>query len=463
MTTHEGLTTESAFRADYIARTLTSVRVGLVLGAVLYALFAPLDLWMLPESWRTAHLIRFVLVLPVFAMTFASTFAGSVRRHLQAIVCTCAIVAGLGIVGMIAAARESEPGFRYYYAGLLLVLTWIFTLARLRFLPTAICSSTIILAYGYVAVFHQGLVSEGLLQGSGPVFLNNSFFLLAACIITLMGSFVLEDYARKDYRQREELSLALEELKAAESQLIQSERSSAIGHVVAGLVHELNTPLGAISSAADVVNRCARKLGAEGEGEPEKRSKAITLIGESASILRDATARVTQTLDLLKRFSNLDRADTADHDVNEALEDCVTLLAREIGEDIVVERHLGEVPKIRCRPNEIHQLFMSLLKNAVEAIPHAGKIVLRTSVRNGHVCVDVIDTGVGIPEHQLKDLFVPKLSRDRSRVKLSLGLATSHDVVRRHGGTIHVESRVGRGTHVSMSLPIRPGGGEKGV
>ena len=445
---------ESEFRDDYGSRTLSSVRFGLVLGAVLFGLFAILDIWMLPESWPSAHLIRFAVVIPVCGTAIASTFIGFRRSRLQIIASAFVISAGLGIVGMIACAEENELGFQYYYAGLLLVLTYSFAVVRLRFLPAAICCVTIISAYILIAVFDQRLLADGLLRGSGPVFLNNNYFLIAAGIITMMGSYVLEDYARKDFHQRKELSGALEDLKETQSQLIQSERTNAMGNVVAGLLHELNNPVGAIASASDVVNRGAQKLRDLHEGEPSTRwVQTLAIINDNAAVIRQGTKRVTRALDVLKRFTHLDQAETAEYDVNTALEDCVTLLARETGERIDVERHFSELPKIHCRPSEINQLFMSLLNNAVEAIPHDGRVELRTSFKDAIVRVDIIDSGVGMAERQLKELFVPQFSRDRTRVKLGLGLTTSQNIVQRHGGSIHVESDVGKGTRVSVTLP----------
>ncbi len=452
---------ETAFRADYAMNSLTSVRFGLVLGAVLYALFATVDFWMLPESWRTAHLIRFGIVVPVCLTVLALTFVTRVRKHLQILVSVFVVFAGLGIVSMISLSQEVEPGFNYYYAGLMIVLTYSFTIARLRFLPTAACCIIIIVAYEFVAVLDQRLLSEGFLSGWGPVFINNSSFLVAAGVITLFGAYILEDYSRKDFRQRNELANALDELKTTQAQLIQVERTTAMSNVVAGLLHELNNPVGAIASAADIVNRGSKQLSSLDrdsdrralQAQSHKHDKIISLIGDSAIVLRNATQRVKQTLDVLKRFSNVDKAETADFNVNEALVDCLTLLAHETGERIVVEKHFGEIPIIQCRPSEINQLFMSVLKNSVQAIPKTGRIELQTSVRDGSIRIDIIDTGIGIAEDRLKDLFVPRFSRDNSRVKLGLGLITSHSIVHRHGGSISIESTEGKGTHVSVTLP----------
>ena len=446
---------EAAFRLDYSERSLSSVRFGLLLGALLYCLFAILDLWMLPESWRVAYLIRFAVVVPLCLGALALTFLERAKEHVEALVSAFVLAAGLGIVGMIAIAQETELAYRYYYAGLLLVLTFSFTVVRLRFRSVAVCSLVIIAAYEVVAFFQQRLLADGLFHGRGPVFLNNNFFLMAAGIITLIGSYVLEQYSRTDFRQRNELTGALEELKATQTQLIHTERTAAMGNVVAGLLHELNTPLGAIGSAADVIARGAEKL--QNETAPQRRKLTGSLIKENANVLQSATGRVKETLEVLKRFSNLDRAETVDYDLNAALADCLTLLTRETKGRIVVEQHLGQIRKIRCRPSEINHLIMSLLKNAVQAIPDKGAIELRTSTQNASIRIEITDTGIGIAEDRLKDLFVPKFGWDRSRVKLGLGLVTSHSIVQRHGGTIDIESRIGEGTRVSVTLPNNSG------
>ncbi|NIO28625.1 MAG: hypothetical protein GTO29_08740 [Candidatus Latescibacteria bacterium] len=452
---------EALFRADYAVTSLTNVRFGLILGAVLYALFGPLDLWMLPESWRQVHIIRFAVVVPTCLGVLALTFNGRAKQRLQELAVVFVLFAGLGIVCMILVAQEHEPGFRYYYAGLMLVLTYSFTVVRLRFRSTAVCCIVIIIAYEFVAVFDQRLLSEGLLQGRGPIFINNNFFLISAGIITLFGAYALEDYSRKDFRQRSELAIALEELRVTQAQLVQAERTSATANVVAGLLHELNNPVGAIVGAADVVHRGAQQLeltdrsntSKTDEEQSQMRSRIISAIQKGATALEDATERVKQTLEVLKRFTRLDHAQTADYNLNQALADCLTLLARETGDRITVKRDFGELPSIRCHAREINQLLMSVLKNAVEAISNTGVIEIRTSAREGSVLIDIVDTGVGIPQERMKNLFAPSFTRETGRVKLGLGLMTSQSIVQRHGGEIVVESTEGKGTRVHIRLP----------
>lgn len=452
---------EALFRTDYGVTSLTHVRFGLALGAALYALFAPLDIWMLPDSWRQAHIIRFAVVLPVCLGALALTFTHRVKQHLQELAVVFVLLAGLGIVCMILVSEEPEPGFRYYYAGLMLVLTYSFTVVRLRFRPTAVCCIVIIVAYEFVAVLDQRLLAEGFFQGRGPIFINNNFFLISAGIITLFGAYVLEDYSRKDFRQRNELAFALEELRVTQAQLVQAERTSATANVVAGLLHELNNPVGAIVGAADVVRRGVQQLwltdesahSQSDEAQRRKPSRTISAIQAGATALKDATERVKQTLDVLKRFTRLDQERAADYNLNQALADCITLLARDTGDRITVKEDFGELPSIRCRPGEINQLLMSVLKNAVEAIPHTGAIEIRTWAREGSLHVDITDTGVGIPEERMKNLFAPRFTRETARVKLGLGLMTSQSIVQRHGGEIVVESTEGKGTRVHIRLP----------
>ncbi|MGD8414077.1 MAG: HAMP domain-containing sensor histidine kinase [Candidatus Latescibacterota bacterium] len=240
-----------------------------------------------------------------------------------------------------------------------------------------------------------------------------------------------------------------------------------MANVVAGLLHELNNPVGAIVGATDVLQRGVRKLGgmdgdvrqAGGDAYSERRRKTIEVIGDSALTLMSATERVKEALDALKRFSHLDQTEIASYDVNDALSDCQTLLAQQTRERITVKKDLRDIPKIRCRPSEINQLLMSVLKNAVEAIPGTGSIELRTSLRDGFVRVDVTDTGVGIPEAKLRDLFAPKFGGETGRMKLGLGLITSQSIVQRHGGEIAVDSVEGRGTRVSVKLVVKSADG----
>ncbi len=471
---------EAAYQADYVQASLPGVRIGLVLGGIIFAVFAALDLWMLPSSWAQVYWIRFGIIEPASLAVLALTYVPAIRRHLLLIVTALVICLGYCMLGMIAIAEPSEPAFRYYYAGLMLLLMSSFTVVRLQFRQSLACCVAVVAGYQWVAIFDQGLLAEGLFAGAGPEFLNNNFFLVTSGFITVIGAYILEDFSRKNFlqraaiqeekrkveeqncqitRQRNELADALEELKTTQAQLIQAERTAAIGGIVSGLLHELNTPAGVILSSADVVARVGRRLmsvdsSSEETGDPEARRRIAAVLEESSGALLDAAKRVQTTLGLLKRFTRLDQAVSAEHDVPSALEDCLQMLDHQIADRITVSKRWGDLPTIRCRPAEINHVFLSVLQNAVEAIPHAGRIELRTSTQGGFAVVEISDTGVGIADERLQTIFAPQFQGDRSRVRLGLGLPISQQIVLQHRGCISIKSEIGRGSCVTIRLPI---------
>ena len=142
-------------------------------------------------------------------------------------------------------------------------------------------------------------------------------------------------------------------------------------------------------------------------------------------------------------------------DLNEGLQSTITLLRADLPREITIEEEYGEIPEIVCSLGEVNQVFMSLLLNAVEAIDGQGTIRVRTAQQDDWVQVHIVDTGRGISPEQLKTLFEFSFSRDRERVKMGAGLATSYGIVQRHGGNIEVESTPGKGSEFTVKLPVR--------
>ena len=473
---------EAAYQVDYVEGSLSGIRIGIILGSVIFAVFAALDLLMLPTTWPKVIWIRFGVIEPASLAILGLTYVKSMRQYLLPLITALVICLGFSMLGMIAIAEPYEPGFRYYYAGLMLLLMSSFTIVRLQFRQTLVCCVAVIAGYQWVAIVDQGLLADGFFAGGGPELVNNNFFLVTSGFITGFGAYILESYSRKDFlqrstiqdekhtveeqnqqitQQRNDLAAALNELQTTQTQLVQAERTAAIGNMVAGLLHELNTPAGVIHSAADVMARAGRRLATleapqetAADLETQKRRQIAGLLEQNATALLEAAERIKQTLVLLKRFTRQDETVNADYDVQGALEDCLQMLRHQLAERIEVEKRWGDVPTIHCRPAEINHVFLSLLQNAVEAIPQTGRIELNTSSQDGAVRVEIADTGVGIDDDRLRSIFEPQFQRDRSRIKLGLGLPTSQQIVLRHGGSMWIQSRIGEGSRVSLLLPI---------
>ena len=247
------------------------------------------------------------------------------------------------------------------------------------------------------------------------------------------------------------------ELQASRVAAIQTERMASLGRLVSGLLHELNTPLGVIGSNIDLMHRSieqSRDLLASGDPSGlEKRLGAITKLRTPS---QDSVARMRTVIEHLRSFAALDEAETQRLDLHEGLDSTLALLKHRLRDDIEVVKRYGEIPTVVGRRAELNQVFMSLLMNAVDALEDGGgTIEVRTDHANDFVHVEITDTGKGIDPAQLDTLFEPAFVKTSMRVKAGFGLFVSNYIIRKHGGEIRVESRVGAGSKFTVVLPVK--------
>jgi AhpD family alkylhydroperoxidase len=261
-------------------------------------------------------------------------------------------------------------------------------------------------------------------------------------------------------RKSDELEKLLDELKATQAQLVQSEKMAGLGKVVSGFVHELNTPIGAIKGAVDVYARSVSNIQSlleESQSIDEIKSsnqlqKSIKCLEDNINVTRAASERMANITDNLKSFARLDESAFQKACIHEGLDSVLTLLENEIKDRIKIEKDYGSVPMIYCYPGDLNQVFMHLLTNAVEAIRGKGTIGIRTFVQDENVRVEISDTGIGILPDQKEGIFDPNFKKDGSRVRTGLGLFTSYNIVQNHKGHIEVESDVGKGSTFTVVL-----------
>lgn len=259
----------------------------------------------------------------------------------------------------------------------------------------------------------------------------------------------------------ERLENLLEELRNTQTQLIQSEKMAALGKLVAGMVHEMNTPIGASNSAIDVTERCMgrisdlqRELAAEGSRtEGGKLDFLLENLKKNQAINREANQRISSILGNLKRFISLDGGQRESVDIHEGLESALALLENEIAGRIEIVREYGNLPAVECCPGEINQVFMSLLTNAAEAIEESGTITVATTQKDGEFRVAITDTGSGMSPEVIGQLFEPAFGTKGDRVKAGMGLLVSQNIVHHHGGRIEVASEPGHGSTFTLIGP----------
>ena len=262
-------------------------------------------------------------------------------------------------------------------------------------------------------------------------------------------------------RERNGLKQTLAELQEKEVQLVHSEKMAGLGKLVAGVAHELNNPIGFIYANMDHFKRyigelqkiCnAVVLGGEEQERSERTFKTLDRLVDSCS---NGAQRIKQIVLGLRTFSRLDEAERKTVDIHEGIESTLTLLEHHMKERVVVRKDFGNLPQVECFAGQLNQVLMNLLTNAVDAIEGEGEIHLKTWEENGTVNIAVQDSGVGIPEANLKHLFDPFFTTKDVGKGTGLGLSISYGIVEKHGGWIDVESEVGKGTTFTVALPLR--------
>ncbi|MBT4096648.1 MAG: HAMP domain-containing protein [Gemmatimonadetes bacterium] len=270
-----------------------------------------------------------------------------------------------------------------------------------------------------------------------------------------------EQQATKLREQNQELAVAMRELEEAQQQLLLREKMASLGDLVAGVTHELNTPIGAAHSAVDVIRRCTERLEASLQAHPEwedarraECERSIKIMRQNLDTADTATSRIQAIIASLKNFARLDEAEHQRVDVHEGLESTLTLMNAEFVGRIQIERKYGEVPTIECFPSQLNQVFQIVLKNSVAAIDGEGHITIETIVQDEIVCIQIADDGRGIEAERIDGLFGFGFSSAGGRVRLTAGLPTAYNIMQRHGGQIRLESEPARGTRVFLDLPV---------
>lgn len=260
-----------------------------------------------------------------------------------------------------------------------------------------------------------------------------------------------------------ELELANQAIRDTQVQLVQSEKMASLGTLVAGVAHEINTPLGSINSNADVSRRALEIVHAylkdpstrPGEALPERVAQALTILLEANATTLTATHRIVGIVRSLRNFARLDEAEMKEVDIHEGIESTLTLTYHEFKRRIEIIRDYGNLPNIWCYPNQVNQVFMNILVNAIHAIPEKGTITITTRGDADNVTVAFTDTGIGIPAENLRRIFDPGFTTKGVGVGTGLGLSIVYRIVAAHDGRVDVSSEVGRGTTFTVTLPIK--------
>ncbi|MFO1493188.1 MAG: ATP-binding protein [Lysobacterales bacterium] len=281
-----------------------------------------------------------------------------------------------------------------------------------------------------------------------------------------------------------ELSKALSELKASQLQLIQSEKMASLGQMVAGVAHEINTPLGYVKNNVLMAREFTERLGeliersnalarclADGNADEAVVEQTLAEMKTLAEALRDEGVRddldvlfkdtiygveqISEMVVNLRNFSRLDEAKVKHTQINECVESTLNIARNVLKNRVQVVKQLGEIPAVSCSPAQINQVLLNLINNAAHAVDQNGVLTISTSADSDNVHISVQDNGRGIDKDVLPKIFDPFFTTKKVGEGTGLGLSIVYKIVQQHGGRIRVSSKPGAGTRFVISLPIR--------
>ncbi|NKB66339.1 MAG: hypothetical protein GKR89_04710 [Candidatus Latescibacteria bacterium] len=259
-----------------------------------------------------------------------------------------------------------------------------------------------------------------------------------------------------------ELEATVGELHATRDQMVMQEKMASLGNLVAGVAHEVNNPIGAVHSAADVSARCMGRLLEVLEQEPVRGhvqdnrpfQKAVQVLQDNTRLTRTASERIVEIVQSLKNFARLDEAEFQRADLHAGIDSTLTLVHHEIKNKAEVVRQYGTLPLVECAPNQLNQVFMNLLVNAAQALAGKGTVTIRTWAEEGWAYICIADNGKGIPADMLDRIFDPGVTTKGVGVGTGLGLSICYRILQAHRGRIDVESQVGQGSAFTVKLPV---------
>lgn len=249
-------------------------------------------------------------------------------------------------------------------------------------------------------------------------------------------------------QKNEALEKTLNELKETQLQLINSEKMASLGQLVAGVAHEINTPLGSINANNDILNKMLSKLSQSCDNQ-----LIVENIQNINKIDKEAIKRISGIVQCLKRFVRLDESELQSADINDELDLTLELIKHETKNRIEVVKNYGKIPQIKCYPNMLNQVFMNILVNACQSIKDKGTITITTEYKNNTLFVKIKDTGSGIDDNIKEKLF--NAGTTTKKLGTGLGLAISQKIIEKHNGKIYFETQKAVGTEFIIEIPMK--------
>lgn len=295
-----------------------------------------------------------------------------------------------------------------------------------------------------VPVFHmQKLIGAIVLLSYQRRELSEELEILEAISSQLGNAIIRAELYNKNVQTVHQLQNTLKELKETQLHLINSEKMASLGQLVAGVAHEINTPIASIKSNNAILAKFLPKI---------KDEEISLILADINEVDREAIQRISHMVTSLKKFVRLDEAELQEADINKELDLTLDLIRHETKNRIEIEKHYSDLPLIKCYPNMLNQVFTNVLINACQAIEGHGKITISTSYTPKTLTVSIKDTGKGIKKSEINKIFTAGYTTKGVGVGTGLGLAISAKIIEKHKGKIIVNSEIGHGTEFIITI-----------
>ena len=389
-----------------------------------------------------------VLVLGIGVLTSAAARVTSLYRHARLIASVSALIVAAVLTGSMllltpydSTADDAIP--------VNITLIMLVGAAAIPFRPTDM------LVFGFLVEAMYVLLALLIKQiyptshGVDPIFVL--FIFMLACLASALSA-VVYGQRRSNYEWHRRTLETSEKLRQAEARNLLSENAASVGRLAAAISHELNSPIGALLSGVDTLLLLAAR---QPHASPTEQQRLIVLQNELRKTIQQSTDRLREIVTRMQRFSNLDKAEIQAANVNDLINDVAALLEPKYKGKVDVTIDLQPLPPLVCRPQQLSAVFSNLMGNAIEATNGSGRVVVSSRQKDQRVEVEFSDNGRGLTSHQLDTIFDPEFKVTHGRVSTgNWSMFSARQIVRDHGGEIHIESEPGKGTRVSVILPF---------
>jgi signal transduction histidine kinase len=379
------------------------------------------------------------------------TLAVSRIRSLYRVARQCAMVSGIAtaavLIWFMLLMTAFDPTSDDFIPGQITLITLV-AVAAIPLRPTDM------MVFGFFAESVYVILALAAQEfkdvGAGVDALYVLYVFMLTCLAAVLTG-VIYSQRRNAYEWHLSTLRAAEDLRLAEARNLLSQNAASVGRLAAALSHELNSPIGALVSGVDTLLLLASRQATSG---PSEQQRLVVLQNELRKSIKQSTDRLKDLVARMQRFTNLDKAEVQSANINDILGDVAALLEPRYKGKAQLEMDLHPVPTLVCRPQQLSAVFSNLLGNAIEALNGNGKVVVSTRRKDQNVEVEIRDNGRGLDPDAISTIFDPGFKVTQGRVSTgNWNMFSSRQIIREHGGDIHIDSKVGEGTRVSVVLP----------